>query len=460
MKPLPSYLSLFAILFQAIFASTFLNEKDSSLSTNKTASFKSRRARAKAKPVVGKLVWKKKLPTSTKKKAQNKHGKSKDVLVKEDKSILLIELLPKELVEIVIGYFDDDTYPIIVSTHNWSLKDRPIIAVDSARLYAPTHSEGLKGLSHSLANNKEDERRLIEFGDPQWSDYGRLSSSHDGRYVFFSYRYTASSKLGKQPKRGTRWFTQSNESEDRRLKRVTFDGEESPYGLLSRDGQTLCAYSDGMNPITRVYRLREEAGKDPAGFMKFELNGAARAISGNANRVMIAKPGRLEIHEISKDASKLVCQIYMTDLGYAYALNGDGSEAAFYVNGGLRIVEVNKVSSSAMEQPAVVIVKASRSLGWISQLVYDDRDKLHLLHSGHKVSFFDPSTKKFILLETPQEGQGIIYSAISPNADYIAFLRYVGAVGNGENIYRTIVKGKLSSADFERLFGYKADKNK
>ena len=162
MKPLLLYLCLPAILFQAIFASSSLNGSASlskisqdifaryiaSLSSKKTAPFKSRKPHSKAKPAVGKLVCKKKL-SKTKKKAQNKRGKSKDVLVKENESKLLIEFLLKELVEIVIGYLDD-TYPIIVSTQNWILDEEPVIAIDSARLYVLTNGKRVKGLDHRI----------------------------------------------------------------------------------------------------------------------------------------------------------------------------------------------------------------------------------------------------------------------------------------------------------------------
>ena len=77
-----------------------------------------------------------------------------------------------------------------------------------------TSSEGLKGLNHSLANIKKEERHLIELGDPQWSDYDWLSSSHDGRYVSFNHKYAAATKLGEQPKDNIKWLKQGNEPED------------------------------------------------------------------------------------------------------------------------------------------------------------------------------------------------------------------------------------------------------
>lgn len=60
-------------------------------------------------------------------------------------------------------------------------------AVSSARLYVIVVSEGLKGLNHSLGDTKEDKCHLVEFVDPHWSNYWRLSSSHDGRYISFSH---------------------------------------------------------------------------------------------------------------------------------------------------------------------------------------------------------------------------------------------------------------------------------
>ena len=120
---------------------------------------------------------------------------------------------------------------------------------------------------------------------------------------------------------------------------------------------------------------------------------------------------------------------------------------------------MRKAVDGAADQSAIVTVKVPEPLGRIYKLVYSDDVRLHLLHHGSKVSLFSPSTKEFILLEALQDGKMAIHSAISPNADYIAFLRYVGERGN--YIYETIVKGKKpSSADLKRLFGYETDKKK
>ena len=460
MKFLPFYLSLLAILFQAIFSSSFLDEEGASLSTLKESSG------SRPKKVVGKLVKRKsttvKKLEGKKSKKSRKTSKAKDGVVKEDRPMLLAEMLPKELVKIVIDYFHDNfLYPIIVSKYSWTFDDLTKIAVDSARLYVLTDAEGIKGLDHSLANINEDKRRLIEFGDSEWFDYWRLSSSHDGRYVSFRHSHKVLIDQGEQTSDGTKWLMQSNEPDDRRPKRATFDGKDAHRGVLSRDGKTLYVNSyREMNPITRAYRVTKEAGTDPVALMKCELDGAARAVSGNGNRVMVVTTEQLEIHDISKDASKLVCQFDAPSFAYDCALNEDGSETAFYNGDKLRIVEVDKASGSAMDQSAIVPVKVSESLGWIRELVYSDGGKLHARHSGNIVSLFDPSTKELVLLDAPEEGQEVIDSAISPNADYIAFLRYVGKGENGKNIYETIVKRKLGSADFERLFGYKADEEK
>lgn len=88
MKLLPLYPCLFAILFQITFASSLLNSKGASLSTSKAAPLKSRKSHAKAKPVAGKLAWRKRSPGT--KKSQNveidKDSKSKDVVAKENRS--------------------------------------------------------------------------------------------------------------------------------------------------------------------------------------------------------------------------------------------------------------------------------------------------------------------------------------------------------------------------------------
>ena len=88
------------------------------------------------------------------KKTLVEHDQTKDVVVKENEPKFLSKLLPTVLVDLIFDYFNDDTYPIIVSTHNWLLKDMPGIAVDSARLYVITDSEGIKGLNHSLCQSQ------------------------------------------------------------------------------------------------------------------------------------------------------------------------------------------------------------------------------------------------------------------------------------------------------------------
>ena len=430
-----------------------MNEESASLSSGKKS------GGSKPKKVVGKLVKKK----STRVKKSRRAGKSKKSVAKENESKLLIELLLKELVEIVIGYSSDETYPIPVSTHTWALKNEPEIAVDSTRVYVLTDAEGIKGLDHSLANVKKDERRLIEVDDHKWSNYDQFSSSHDGQYVCFRHSHKVLTDFGEHTMCSAKWLMQNNDSEDGRPKYIAFDDKDANSGVLSRDGQTLCACSDDINPITRVYRVREEAGKDPVAFMKFKLDGAARAVSGKGNRVMVVK-GKwgFEIHDISNDPSRLVCQI-SASLGYRYALNEDGSKAAFafhYAGSELRIVEVDKVSGSAMDQSAIVTVKVSESLGLINQLMYSDEGKLHMLHDWNKVSLFDPLTKEFILLEAPQERQTFCRVAISRNADYIAVIRYIGKGENGEAVCETIVKRKCNDSDWKDLFGCKVDKSK
>ena len=194
--------------------------------------------------------------------------------------------------------------------------------------------------------------------------------------------------------------------------------------------------------------------------MKCELDGTARAVSGSGNRVIVKRAEQLEIHDISKDTSKLVCQRDKSFGCYTYALNEDGSEAAFASADELRTMEVDKVSGSAMDQSAIVTVKVSESLGQIYKLVYSDGSKLHVLHCGGKTSLFDPSTKELIPLDAPEKGQEVTRLAISPNADYIALIRYVGKGDNGKYIFRTIGKRKCKDSDRKDLFGCKVDKCK
>ena len=452
MKLLSFYLYVPAVLFQAIFASSSSNGKETSLKSKESDG-------SMLKQAVGKLVSKRRLPNTSNKLSMKKNTRvckrsKSDVVIKEDSSRLLINLLPKELVRIVIGYFDDDNYHFIVSTHNWLLRYTPQIAVDSARAYIITYFEGIKGLSHSLGSARKDERHCIKLGNPQWYNYWQFSSSNDGRYVSFKHSYKTSTDLGEQVKRTTKWLTQGNGLEDGRLKHIPLDGEDFPYGLLSRDGQTLCSCSYGTNAVTRVYQVRKETGRDPAGFIKFELNGAAHGVSGSSNRVIVIHAEQLEVHDISNGASKLVCQIDGTNFGYVCALNEDGSEAAFVIyNDKLRIVEVGKVDGVKADQPAIVTVIVPEAAGSVDRLVYSDEGKLHVHHAGGKVSLFNPLTKELILLEAPEVGQEVIESAISPNADYIAFLQKCNEKDQ-PFIHTMTVKRKFNNTDWKDLFGY------
>ena len=233
MKQLHSYLCLFAILLQTILASTFLNGNGATLKSKKPGSSR----------------FKKAIRKSVKKNNLNS---------------LMDLLLFEKLVKLVIDYFNDGTYPITVSTHSGLLfKSVSEIAVDSARLYVMADAKGIKGLDHSLANVKEDERRLVEFAGPQWFDYRWFSSSCDGRSVSFSHRYEKSTVLKEQAGDGIKWFIQSNEPEVRKLKRVALDDNDLPYGLLSQDGQTLCSYHKGVHSSTHIYRLKKEAERIP-----------------------------------------------------------------------------------------------------------------------------------------------------------------------------------------------------
>jgi hypothetical protein len=125
-----------------------------------------------------------------------------------------------------------DSYPIVVSTHSWSLKDKPRIAVDGARLYVVT-SDGIKGISHALANLTDKRHCIEELGVPECSRYWRLVSSHDGRYVSFQCDY-------KTFRWGTKWITQGSKSGNEGFEPIAFGGDYCLLcELLSRDGQTL-----------------------------------------------------------------------------------------------------------------------------------------------------------------------------------------------------------------------------
>src|SRR5262249_94487 len=100
----------------------------------------------------------------------------------------------------------------------------------------------------------------------------------------------------------------------------------------------------------------------------------------------------------------------------------------------------------------------SLSFGFIRQLVYSDRNKLHARHTGRIILLFDPSTKALIPIEASQEAQNVTASlAISPNADYIATI-YVGkGENNGKRVYKAIVKRKqLTVAELREALGVRS----
>lgn len=134
---LPSFrLCLLAILLQTIFESLSLDSNASLSSTE--------RGSAKPKPAVGKAVKKRKLPSTdkkspvTKNKRAGKRRNAKEVVAKKGSNPTLSGLLPKALVELVIAYFSNEKYSILVSTHSWPFEDKPKIAVDSTRVYVIT----------------------------------------------------------------------------------------------------------------------------------------------------------------------------------------------------------------------------------------------------------------------------------------------------------------------------------
>lgn len=428
MKLLPFYLCLLAILPQATFVSTLSGDENAAPS-NKVTSLRDDKSHSEKKRAIGKLAWRKKLPSTD-----------------------LSTDLSKTPAKAVLGYPNNTAYPHIVSTHNWILNEKsPTIAVDNARLYVIAKSLGVRGLNHSLSKINEDESRLVEFDGPRWfEEHEWLHSSQDGRSISFGYMYTESTGRG-MPRWVTNWLTQDSKSEHGGLRRITLDVGYTTSGILSRDGQALYSRSYGRDPITRAYEVREEAGKGLVAFMRFEIKGAIRAISGKGNRIMTERTGgHLDIHNVDKDTSKLVCQMDAPFWLYTCALNEDGSEAAFVSNenfftaedGVLRIMKVDAAIGSNVDQSAIVTVKIPKSVGRIDKLVYDDKGNLHVLHDGVKISLIDPLTREFILLEAPQEGQSVISVAISPNAEYIAILRK-GERRDGGFGYQTIVKRKL-----------------
>lgn len=439
MNLLPFYPCLLAILLQAALTS-FISKGPGG-----------------SKPVAGTLVKKRKLSDTNKRLPVGKSkrvGKSTNVVAKPR----LSDMLPAALVRIVIDYFNDNQYSILVSMHTWTLTDKPEIAVDSTRLYVITESDGIKGLDHSPAVASEDECHYVELGDPHWLNYKQFSSSRDGQRVFFSHEYRTSSMQKDGAKHGAKWIMQSNV--DGRLRSVILDDEPLGSAVLSQDGQALFSCRDSEDPVTRVYRVREEAGEDPAGFIALELAGTVRAVSGRGNRVILAKTGHLEVHDVGKDASKRVCEIGGASSTCTCALNENGSEAAFVTTeGDIQTVKLDMIIGTTADQSAIATVETPASVKWIHRLVYAEEGTLYMLHDQDKISLVDPLTKELTLLKvSEEEGQEIDGLVISQSAGHVAFLQVgdMGEMGQALN-YRTVVKRRLGEADWRQHFGYKAE---
>lgn len=198
----------------------------------------------------------------------------------KDRPGLLTRLLPKTLVEIVIGYLNDEKYSIFVFALTWSLTGIPRIAVDSVRVYVMTDSQGLKGLVHSPASSTKDVQ-CMELGNPQWSKYYQLGSSHDGRYISFSHFDKAAVHLGGPTRRNTKWLAQSSGPMDGGFGRIAFDGEGFAYGLLSRDGKArflTAAERMTLHTFTRSRKRREGSRACPR-----NLSSAAHLVLSAAN---------------------------------------------------------------------------------------------------------------------------------------------------------------------------------
>ena len=352
---------------------------------------------------------------------------------------------------------DKDTYSAIVYEYNGILKEEPKIAVDSVRFYLISRCfpVDIKGICHSSIS--EDKHNIAELGNPQWGGCFNFNSSNDGQYISFAYSDQVSADGEElQLRRIVRWFAPISESENGKLESsVIYDGDyESSVGpFLSRDGQTLCIYSYRPNLVARVYRVREEAGKDAVIFMQCELNGRILAVSGKGNRIMIeTAEEKIEIYDITRKVSELVCQINITD-SYLHecALNEDGSEAAFTTSAKeLQIVKVNKVVGDKVDQPVIVALKVS-NLGDIDKLMYSDGNKLYLCQND-KVWLCDPLTNELTLLCGLQNALNLFgTAAISPNADYIAILEQGNRGENGTE-WRVTVRRKLEDAAWKKPF--------
>lgn len=322
---------------------------------------------------VAKEVLPKTSPRTKKARKENVDERGSGLVVKIE--LEFFRSLPTALSDIVADYLDDDTSYIPISTYNWPLEDTPRIAVDGARLYAISLLEGMQALDHFSESAKESEQLkqslcCIEF-----------SSSRNGESIFSKHVPEGLTGLK------YRWLVQCNKPGG--YKYAEFDNKDIIYGILSRDGQTLCACNYCEQPLAmHVYQLAKEPGKDPTASEKCAIEGEIRAISGN--RVVAGTRNGFEVHDM--DTGKLAWKLGKAKLQSVCASNGDGSEVAFVSSTRkLHVMKAANVVGIEADLSTAVTVEASDLRLNVDGLAYDDENKLYVHFNNSKVSLFDPS---------------------------------------------------------------------
>lgn len=443
------YLSLLVILLPLAFASLSEYTEESAQLKSSVApkpkpvtgtSLVARRKKkgTKPKPVTGtSLVVKRKKKGTKPKPATGAKPKKPSKAEKSAEQPTDFLSVPS-IVKLVIDYFKDDAYSLTSYEQDVPFKSMPDVAVDRAKLYLISSGEGIKSIGAAEAI----EGSYVELGRPEWFDYHHFASSQDGNTLLVSYAY----KMPVDGREHTKYATQLLMESSGILSSISLDTKGLNYTILSKDGQTLLAACLGaLGFTTCIYRLKEspESGKELALAAKF-TNCKPMALSGNGSRVMVISVKQYFIRDV--DTGKVAFQVDGANLSDVCALNEDGSEAAFFT----QECRLQVAKAGATTGVATSVISGGPVLtARIEQLVYDDRNSLHVVQNG-KVSLYDPSTNELVLLfkVPPLKGTPVFQFAVSPNAEKIVIVYPTGEKEGLESVYKILLWRKHNDAEW------------
>ena len=367
----------------------------------------------------------------------------------------VLGFLAKVIVELIGEYLEG--FYSTTFMHSWPAAGRsPRVAVDSERVYLITN-QGIQALSH--VNGKQ-----VDLGSPHCLEYENFQSSQDGCSLFFACKSQAQiAGTNTEPfKRTIEWLVQDKSTES--LKSVALENGGTSYSniefMLSKNGKTLVStflHSLLNIGFTSVYQI-EAQGKKALASKKSDFSGLACAISGNGDHILVLdkEKGQLTIHDIREDKRRPVLEIDRVKIPAVstYALNYNGSKAAFIVNGcKLCILDTDKENSPIKFDQLTTIDIPESILDFVSSLTCDTNGRLYAFKGGN-LRLVDLSKREFVSLEETQvpQGHSLQCSAISPSVDFIALL----IRSNNKNEYQVIVKRRDTKDTLMHLWGYKS----